>query len=117
MKDAVRRIEHAVETGELSVDILDEAVEKVLFYKAKYGVVKDGELTEADHEVNRRAAEAISMESICHAGSTLVPVRKGASDTIVIGSLPYRPDQASSQASAELSFPAEARRLGGSNIC
>lgn len=113
VKDAVRRIEHAVETGELSVDILDEAVEKVLFYKAKYGVVKDGELTEAEHEVNRRAAEAISLESICHAGSTLVPVRKGASDTIVIGSLPYRPDQASSQASAELSFPAEAAAAWG----
>lgn len=106
--DAVERIEQAVQSGELPIAIVDEAVEKVLQYKAKYGEVKDGGMTEAEHAVNRRAAEAISLESICHVSGTFEPIVPFAAGTIIIGSLPYRPDQASSLASAELSFPAEA---------
>ncbi|MCJ8014259.1 beta-N-acetylhexosaminidase [Paenibacillus sp. KQZ6P-2] len=105
--DAVERIEQAVESGELPIEIVDEAVEKVLFYKAKYGIVTDGELTAAEHAVNKRAAEAISLESICHVGGKLDPIQPNAADTIIIGSLPYRPDQASSQIGTELSFPVE----------
>lgn len=108
VKDAVQRIEQAVRSGELPLAIIDEAVEKVLFYKAKYGRIVGGELSAAEHAVNRRAAEAISLESICHVSGELERVKRNASDTIVIGSLPYRPDQASSQIGMDLSFPAEA---------
>ncbi|MDR9853984.1 glycoside hydrolase family 3 protein [Paenibacillus sp. VCA1] len=108
VKDAVHRIEQAVEAGELPIAVIDEAVEKVLFYKDKYGLVEEEDMTEAQHKANRRAAEAISLESICHVSGKLVPVQKDVSDTIVIGSLPYRPDQASSRTGAGLSFPAEA---------
>ncbi|MWV42089.1 glycoside hydrolase family 3 [Paenibacillus sp. HJL G12] len=104
--DAVERIEQAVETGELPIAIVDEAVEKVLYYKAKYGQVTHEECSKDEHAVNQRAAEAISLESICHVSGKLESIGHGASDTMIIGSLPNRPDQASSHASTELSFPA-----------
>ncbi|GIP25746.1 beta-glucosidase [Paenibacillus sp. J23TS9] len=111
--DAVERIEQAVESGELPIAIVDEAVAKVLFYRAKYGQVVHGDLSDAENEVNQRAAEAISLESICHVSGQLDTVQRNDLDTIIIGSLPYRPDQASSLTSTELSFPAEAGALLG----
>ncbi|MGN7357237.1 glycoside hydrolase family 3 protein [Paenibacillus sp. SAF-054] len=115
--EAVERIEQAVASGELPMAIVDEAVEKVLHYKTKYGQVGDAGMTDAEQSVNRRAAEAISLESICLVRGKLNPVQQGPKGTLVIGSLPNRPDQASSHASTELSFPVEAAAALGTQHC
>lgn len=131
VKEAVGLIEKAVAEGELPMSIVDEALEKVLFYKAKYdlgGAAASDEAKASDETASkaakadiavvgcaahRRAAAAISEESICLVQGELLQVRAGAGDTIFLGSYPYRTDQASSQAQTGLSFPALAAEAFG----
>ncbi|NBD26628.1 glycoside hydrolase family 3 protein [Paenibacillus glycinis] len=104
--ETVATIEEAVASGELSESILDEALEKVLYYKKKYGDAAEADLGIVGCETHRRAAAAMSEESVCLAKGELATVRRGGGETIFVGSYPYRTDQASSQAKTGLSFPA-----------
>lgn len=103
--EAVERIEQAVQSGELPLSVVDEAVEKVLYYKKKYGADAAPDLSVVGCEAHRRSAEAMSLESICHVGGTLTPLEKNAADTIFVGCSPYRTDMASSSVSPAFSFP------------
>jgi beta-N-acetylhexosaminidase len=105
VKETVEVIEQAVQSGELPMSIVDEAVEKVFFYKMKYGKLAETALSVVGSEVHRRAAAAISVESICHVRGNLPVVEKNDNDTIFVGSYPYRADQASSRVNTRLSFP------------
>ncbi|MFC5401295.1 beta-N-acetylhexosaminidase [Cohnella soli] len=106
--EAVNRIEQAVVEGELTEAELDEALEKVLYYKKKYGAIAPAELSVVGCDSHREAAEAMSRESICLLrGSLPIPtVRKGAGNTFFVGSHAYRTDQASSSVKKNVSFPA-----------
>ncbi|KIL37601.1 glycoside hydrolase family 3 [Cohnella kolymensis] len=106
VKETVEVIEQAVQSGELSMSLLDDAVEKVLFYKDKYGILAETELSVVGGAVHLRAATAISVESICHVRGKLATIEKNDKDTIFVGSYPYRADQASSRVNARLCFPA-----------
>jgi len=103
--ETVERIEQAVQSGELSMKVIDEAVEKVLFYKRKYGNISELDLSVVGSTAHRQAVEAISLESICLVRGNLSVIAKNDKDTIFVGSYPYRTDQASSHARTDVSFP------------
>lgn len=111
VKAAVERIERAVRDGELPLAAIDEAVDKVHAYKRKYASIAPvhSELDVVGCAAHRRTSAAMSLESICLVNGALSPLKKPAADTIFIGSMPYRPDQASSRANGGLSF---ARTMG-----
>ncbi|MBB6730429.1 glycoside hydrolase family 3 [Cohnella sp. CBP 2801] len=109
------RIEKAVRDGELPMPVIDEAVEKVLYYKRKYGgeneehgtgPAKGSEdaLEAVGGAVHRRAAQAISLESVCLVRGELPRIVPESGDTLFVGCLPNRPDQASSRVKAAPSF-------------
>ncbi|MFC4812348.1 beta-N-acetylhexosaminidase [Paenibacillus sp. GCM10023250] len=107
--EAAELIEQAVSSGELAESVIDDALAKVLAYKAKYAMGTPGvgaELAVVGCDVHRRAVAAMSRESICRVGGEVRTVRAGSGDTLFVGTLPYRTDQASSLAKAGLSFPA-----------
>ncbi|TJY42296.1 glycoside hydrolase family 3 protein [Cohnella pontilimi] len=106
VKEAVERIEQAVASGELSLETVDDAVEKVLKYKGKYGSLPAGDLSVVGCETHRIAINAISRDSICLLRGNLETVVRGAGDTIAVGCYPYRTDQASSEVNARLLLPA-----------
>ena len=113
--ETVARMEQAVQTGELSMAVLDQAVEKVLHYKEKYAAVKGADdLSVVGCEAHKRAVAAMSLESMCLVKGELVPVRHGDPDVIVIGCDPYRTDPASNEPDPHLSFPA---RLSAAFAC
>lgn len=103
--EAVERIERAVADGELDMSILDEAVEKVHYYKLKYAMQGPDDRAVVGSASHRRTAEAISLDSICLVNGPLLPFEKEAAEAVFIGSLPYRSDLASSDAARTLSFP------------
>ncbi|CAM3860514.1 beta-N-acetylhexosaminidase [Cohnella lubricantis] len=107
VRAAVERIERAVQDGELPMSVIDEAVEKVQYYKQKYASRggSASELAVVGSSAHRRSAEAMSLESVCLVNGELETLGATAADTIFIGSLPYRPDQASSRVKGGLSFP------------
>jgi len=80
-------------------------VEKVLFYKRKYGNISELDLSVVGSTAHRQAVEAISLESICLVRGNLSVIAKNDKDTIFVGSYPYRTDQASSHARTDVSFP------------
>ncbi|MBM7566836.1 glycoside hydrolase family 3 protein [Paenibacillus sacheonensis] len=104
--EAAELIEQAVNDGELPMSVIDDALERVMYVKRKYGDTGESDLNIVGSDAHRRAAAAISEESICLVHGELETVRRGGGDTIFIGSPPYRTDQASSQAKSGLSFPA-----------
>jgi beta-N-acetylhexosaminidase len=105
--EAVERIEQAVVSGELAMSVVDEALEKVLHFKRKYGSAAsaESELSVVGCEAHRNAIGAISRESICLVRGTLEPVRIGDGQTLFLGSYSYRTDLASSLSKTGLSFP------------
>jgi beta-N-acetylhexosaminidase len=110
VREAVERIEAAVKSGELPEAIVDEAVEKVLFYKQKYRTDKTAPDVSAVGSANhRRTVEAISLESICLTKGQLKPIAAGKPGVFFLGCLPFRADNASSDASHAISF---ARTMG-----
>lgn len=118
VRETVQVIEQAVLSGELPMETIDAAVDKVLYYKMKYG--KPAEmppLSVVGCEAHRQAAAAISEASICLAAGELAPIAAGGGRTLFAGSYPYRTDRASSQVRTGLSFPeAMAERLGGAQL-
>ncbi|MFD1956778.1 glycoside hydrolase family 3 N-terminal domain-containing protein [Paenibacillus thailandensis] len=115
VREAAERIERAVLEGELSEEALDEAVEKVLYYKEKYRILPSlgGDAGIVGCAAHRRTAEAISEESICLTSGRLEPIARGAADTMIVGCYPFRTDRASNAVSGALSFPrAMAEALG-----
>ncbi|MFC4775760.1 beta-N-acetylhexosaminidase [Paenibacillus sp. GCM10023252] len=102
----VELIEQAIASGELAESVLDEAVERVLSYKSKYGANGYGSLMTVGSEAHRAAAAAMSREGICLVRGELTPVLRGSGDTLFMGSYSYRADLASSQVKGSLSFPA-----------
>lgn len=103
--EAVQRIEQAVLAGELEESVLDEAVEKVLYYKEKYKADQSADTDVIGCEAHSRTAEQISLESICHTGGSFMPIAQGAADTIFLGCYPFRTDNASNSVNRSLSFP------------
>ncbi|MCL6458252.1 MAG: beta-N-acetylhexosaminidase [Gorillibacterium sp.] len=104
--EAVELIEQAVQSGDLAMTTLDEAVEKVLYYKQRYGNRSGAELSIVGCEVHRRAVAAMSLESICHVRGDLVSIEKNDKDIVFVGSYAYRSTMASSRVNPDLSFPA-----------
>jgi len=104
--EAVERIEAAVESGELPVSVIDEAVEKVLHYKGKYAYTEQPQLSGVGTEAHRRANEAISLEGICHLRGNLPSVKRGDGETLFVGSYAYRSDMAQSSVNTGVSFAA-----------
>jgi beta-N-acetylhexosaminidase len=104
--EAVELIEQAVQSGELSMTIVDEALKKVLYYKGKYGEVTSPELSVVGCDAHLRAVAAISQESICHVRGNLSVIEQNDPDTIFVGSYSYRSDMASSRVNSDLLFPA-----------
>lgn len=105
--EAVHQLEQAVLSGELPMEIVNEAVEKVMYYKNKYAGASQTEqdLSIVGCAAHRRSAEEISLESICHVRGELKIVEPGEPGTIFIGSYPYRSDMASSSVNHSFSFP------------
>lgn len=65
VRDAVVLIENALETGELSMERLDEAVATVLKYKEKYAKAEsDSDISIVGSDLHRSEAKRISLESI-----------------------------------------------------
>ncbi len=104
--ETVEFIEHAVQLGQLPMSIIDEAVEKVLFYKKKYGYESGSDLAIVGCATHRRAIAAMSLESICHVRGKLLTVEPNDKDTVFVGSYAYRSTMASSSVNTEISFPA-----------
>lgn len=92
--EAVKAIEAAVRTGELPMEAIDEAVARILAYKSKYGASTGmlEMLSEVGSETHRRAASAMSKDSICLVRGKLEPIAAGDSGTLFVGVAPYRAD-------------------------
>ncbi|WP_217595285.1 glycoside hydrolase family 3 protein [Cohnella sp. GbtcB17] len=119
VRETVQVIEQAVQSGELPMETLDAAVDKVLYYKEKYAAAgsEAPPLSVVGCEAHRKEAEAISDASICVVTGSLAPVQPGEARTLFVGSLPYRTDQASSRVSGGPSFPdVMADRMGGGRM-
>ncbi|MDG0792895.1 glycoside hydrolase family 3 protein [Cohnella ginsengisoli] len=118
VRETVLAIEQAVQSGELPMETVDRAVDKVLYYKEKYASGSEASpLSVVGCEAHRKEAAAISDASICVVSGGLDPLLPGETRTLFVGSLPYRTDQASSQVAGGLSFPdVMADRLGGGRM-
>lgn len=118
VRETVQVIEQAVLSGDLPMETIDEAVDKVLYYKMKYGKPADTPpLSLVGSEAHRSEASAISEASICLVEGELAPVAQGGVRALFAGSYPYRTDRASSQVRPGLSFPAAmSERLGGAQL-
>lgn len=111
--ETVELLERAVQSGELPMEVLDEAVAKVLYYKRKYAAVERTvrDLSIVGCAAHRRSAEQMSLESICRVRGELRRVEPGDPSTIFLGSYPYRSDLASSSVDAAFSFPETLGRI------
>jgi len=119
VRETVQVIEQAVLSGDLPMETIDEAVDKVLYYKMKYASPSEEAppLSLVGCEAHRSQASAISEASICLVEGELSPIAQGGDRTLFAGSYPYRTDRASSQVRPGLSFPAAmAERLGGAQL-
>ncbi|QAY66997.1 glycoside hydrolase family 3 protein [Paenibacillus protaetiae] len=105
VRAAAERIEQAVLSGGLPEAIVDEAVEKVLHYKRKYKADLSADVSAAGSEAHRRAAQGISLDSICLVKGSLLPVAAPAPDTVFLGCYPFRPDRAANEMQQGLCFP------------
>lgn len=103
--ETVELLEHAVQSGQLPLSIIDEAVEKVLYYKKKYGNTSGSDLSIVGCATHRRANAAMSLESICHVRGELLTIEPNDKDAVFVGSYAYRSTMASSSVNTELSFP------------
>lgn len=103
--EAVERIEAAVQSGELPMSVIDEAVEKVLYYKKKYAAIRPMNLSIVGNTAHRRANEALSLDGICHLRGELPRIERGDGRTLFIGSYAYRSDLAQSSVNTGVSFP------------
>jgi len=102
--EAVEQIEAAVESGELPLAIIDEAVEKVLAYKRKYAAIEPANLEIVGCEAHKRANELISLEGICLLQGEVPAVENGNNDSLFVGSYAYRSDMAQSSVNKGISF-------------
>lgn len=118
VRETVQTIEQAVQSGELPIETLDAAVDKVLYYKAKYATAAGSPpLSVVGCEAHRKEAAAIGDASICVVTGSFAPVQPGEARTLFAGSLPYRTDQASSLVAGGQAFPdVMADRLGGGRM-
>lgn len=105
VREAADLIESAVLSGELPEADLDEAVNKVLHFKRKYGNAPQGELSVVGCDAHRRSAAEISLGSICLVGADLEPIGPHVRETVFMGCGPYRTDLASSRVKQGFSFP------------
>jgi len=118
VKEAVELIENAVKAGELPLERLDEAVEKVLKYKSIYA---DYDINQTDFsvvgcQVHREQAQRISSESI-----TLVRDSQGQlpvkSKNIISIGFPAKLTSAMSPTDNSFNFPDfMAQKLGGESM-
>ncbi|MFD2330256.1 glycoside hydrolase family 3 protein [Cohnella sp. GCM10020058] len=118
VRETVEVIEQAVQSGELPIETLDAALDKVLYYKGKYAFGAEAPaLSVVGCETHRKEAAAISDASVCVVTGRLAIVQPGETRTLFAGSLPYRTDQASSQVADGPAFPdAMADRMGGGRM-
>ncbi|WP_276355316.1 glycoside hydrolase family 3 protein [Cohnella caldifontis] len=105
VKETVETVERAVRSGELPEAVLDEAVEKVLFYKRKYANVERNDLPLAGSDAHRRTAEQISLESVCLIRGNVEAIAPRDSGTAFIGCGPFRADLASNRVKPGFNFP------------
>lgn len=102
--EAVREIEAAVAAGELEEAIIDEAVHKILAYKAEYAKVVPPRFELVGSSAHRAANAMMRSETICLVQGELTPIAEQDSDVQIIGTYAYRSDMASSSVNEELSF-------------
>ncbi|MDF0753039.1 hypothetical protein NLU14_22690, partial [Marinobacter sp. 71-i] len=66
VRETVQTIEQAVQSGELPIETLDRAVDKVLYYKAKYASAAGAPpLSVVGSEAHPKEVAAIGDASIC----------------------------------------------------
>lgn len=115
-QSAVETMEAALQTGELSMERVDEAVERIRSLREKYGAGEFTDLTSEEQREDFRETERISLRSI-------TPVRLHREmpvlgpDTLYAGSYATRSTLASSSVDESLSFPRFlAKEFGGTPL-
>lgn len=106
VREAMNVIEQAVLSGELSMQIIDDALAKVLYYKEKYKPESMRvDLPSVGCEMHRRVAADIRQKSISLVRGKLQPIQQNDPSTVIIGCYAYRTTLASSEEQLRLSFP------------
>jgi Beta-glucosidase-related glycosidases len=106
VEETVQTVEQAVHSGELSEDVINAAVEKILKYKARYaeGQVASQQLSGVSSSTHRMEIERISEESITlvHQGNALLPLN--GRRTLFVGCYANRTTLASSSVNKDFNF-------------
>jgi beta-N-acetylhexosaminidase len=106
VKETVEAVEHAVKTGELSEEMIDASVEKILYYKKKYENPNNTPpISCVGSDAHRKEIARISEESVTvvHKGNTEVIVN--GKKILFLGSYANRSTLASSSINKDFSFP------------
>jgi len=104
VKDAIHEIEAAVESGELDIAIIDQAVANILAHKAIYAPIEEHQVEVVGCQEHQAISQQIRTESISLVQGAVTPIEIGSKDVCVLGSLSYRTDLASSSVNNDLCF-------------
>lgn len=103
VKEAIGKIEAAVEAGEIPMEIIDQAVENILKYKEKYRIDHQKDETAIiGCKEHRDKVKEMFLSGITKVSEGEIPAITG--DTIVLGSYAYRSTMASSHVDQGLHF-------------
>ena len=101
--EAVHQMEAAIETGEIPIEVIDQAVTNILKFKEKYKIIpslkEQGSIGSAAH---RASLEAITLAGITQLTQGALP--NFDNNTLVIGSYAYRSTMANSSVDQTLHF-------------
>ncbi len=105
VREVVELLEQAVESGELPEQIIDESVERILRYKARYlaGAVP-APLSCVGCDDHRAAAREISEQSITLVHQTETPLNLGGKKTLFVGCYANRTTLAASSVNTDFNF-------------
>jgi beta-N-acetylhexosaminidase len=102
VKESIQRIEEAVLSGEIPIELIDEAVATILKFKMDYRIDSTEEANTVDRNVFKKMIEKIILEGVTKVSKEELP---GVDqDTVILGCYAYRSTLVSSPLNKGLHF-------------